>query len=203
MSLVPLIPIVILISTVGVYLLLGPSLKVYLGKAEDKTRRVQRLSTLIIASDIVTFFSKSESSKVVERLLKMAKQDDSDLYSFLDKSVLNAEDEIGKLHEKLKQRDEQIANLSKIKMSTMFIRSTVLIYGVTVSAVQFVLIYLFYSSNISLFFLINGVFFGGSILFSVILVFMIVYAGLISRKLDMDYMTLLKEPSDNNIMSNQ
>jgi hypothetical protein len=165
--------------------------------------RVQRLSTLIIASDIVTFFSKSESSKVVERLLKMAKEDDSDLYSFLDKSVLNAEDEIGKLHEKLKQRDEQIANLSKIRMSTMFIRSTVLIYGVTVSAVQFVLIYLFYSSNISLFLLINGVFFGGSILFSVILVFMIVYAGLISRKLDMDYMTLLKEPSDNKSMSNQ
>lgn len=203
MSLVPLIPIVILISTVGVYLLLGPSLKVYLGKAEEKTRRVQRLSTLIIASDIVTFFSKSESSKVVERLLKMAKQDDSDLYDFLDKSVLNAEDEIGKLHEKLKQRDEQVANLSKIRMSTMFIRSTVLIYGVTISAIQFVLIYLFYSSNISLFLLINGVFFGGSILFSVILVFLIVYAGLISRKLDMDYMTLLKEPVDHKNLSNQ
>ena len=203
MSLVPLIPIVILISTVGVYLLLGPSLKVYLGKAEEKTRRVQRLSTLIIASDIVTFFSKSESSKVVERLLKMAKQDDSDLYDFLDKSVLNAEDEIGKLHEKLKQRDEQVANLSKIRMSTMFIRSTVLIYGVTISAIQFVLIYLFYSSNISLFLLINGVFFGGSILFSVILVFLIVYAGLISRKLDMDYMTLLKEPADHKNLSNQ
>ncbi len=203
MSLVPLIPIVILISTVGVYLLLGPSLKVYLGKAEEKTRRVQRISTLIIASDIVTFFSKSESSKVVERLLKMAKQDDSDLYDFLDKSVLNAEDEIGKLHEKLKQRDEQVANLSKIRMSTMFIRSTVLIYGVTISAIQFVLIYLFYSSNISLFLLINGVFFGGSILFSVILVFLIVYAGLISRKLDMDYMTLLKEPVDHKNLSNQ
>ncbi|MDA8142515.1 MAG: hypothetical protein M0T81_00870 [Thermoplasmatales archaeon] len=203
MSLVPLIPIVILISTVGVYLLLGPSLKVYLGKAEEKTRRVQRISTLIIASDIVTFFSKSESSKVVERLLKMAKQDDSDLYDFLDKSVLNAEDEIGKLHEKLKQRDEQVANLSKIRMSTMFIRSTVLIYGVTISAIQFVLIYLFYSSNISLFLLINGVFFGGSILFSVILVFLIVYAGLISRKLDMDYMTLLKEPADHKNLSNQ
>ena len=203
MSLVTLIPIVILISTVGVYLLLGPSLKVYLGKAEEKTRRVQRISTLIIASDIVTFFSKSESSKVVERLLKMAKQDDSDLYDFLDKSVLNAEDEIGKLHEKLKQRDEQVANLSKIRMSTMFIRSTVLIYGVTISAIQFVLIYLFYSSNISLFLLINGVFFGGSILFSVILVFLIVYAGLISRKLDMDYMTLLKEPADHKNLSNQ
>ena len=203
MSLVPLIPIVILISTVGVYLLLGPTLKVYLGKAEEKTRRIQRLSTLIIASDIVTFFSKSESSKVVERLLKMAKEDDSDLYRFLDNSVLNAEEEIGKLHEKLKQRDEQIANLSKIRMSTVFIRSTVLIYGVTVSAVQFILIYLLYSSNISLFLLLNGVFFGGSILFSVILVFMIVYAGLISRKLDVDYLTLFKEPSDGNNLSDQ
>ena len=203
MSLVPLIPIVILISTVGVYLLLGPTLKVYLGKAEEKTRRIQRLSTLIIASDIVTFFSKSESSKVVERLLKLAKEDDSDLYRFLDNSVLNAEEEIGKLHEKLKQRDEQIANLSKIRMSTVFIRSTVLIYGVTVSVVQFILIYLLYSSNISLFLLLNGVFFGGSILFSVILVFMIVYAGFISRKLDMDYLTLFKEPSDGNNLSDQ
>ncbi len=203
MSLVPLIPIVILISTVGVYLLLGPTLKVYLGKAEDKTRRIQRVSTLIIASDIVTFFSKSESSKVVERLLKMAKEDDSDLYRFLDNSVLNAEEEIGKLHEKLKQRDEQIANLSKIRISTIFIRSTVLIYGVTVSAVQFILIYLLYSSNISLFQLLNGVFFGGSILFSVILVFMIVYAGLISRKLDVDYLTLFKEPYDSNNLSDQ
>ena len=203
MSLVPLIPIVILISTVGVYLLLGPTLKVYLGKAEEKTRRIQRVSTLIIASDIVTFFSKSESSKVVERLLKMAKEDDSDLYRFLDNSVLNAEEEIGKLHEKLKQRDEQIANLSKIRMSTVFIRSTVLIYGVTVSVVQFILIYLLYSSNISLFLLLNGVFFGGSILFSVILVFMIVYAGFISRKLDMDYLTLFKEPSDGNNLSDQ
>ena len=196
MSLVPLIPIVILIFTVGAYLLLGPTLKVYLGKAEEKTRRIQRLSTLIIASDIVTFFSKSESSKVVERLLKMAKEDDSDLYRFLDNSVLNAEEEIGKLHEKLKQRDEQIGSLSKIRMSTIFIRSTVLIYGVTVSAVQFILIYLLFSSNFSLFLLLKGVFFGGSILFSVILVFMIVYAGLISRKLDMDYLTLFKEPSD-------
>ena len=203
MSLVPLIPIVILISTVGVYLLLGPTLKVYLGKAEDKTRRIQRVSTLIIASDIVTFFSKSESSKVVERLLKMAKEDDSDLYRFLDNSVLNAEEEIGKLHEKLKQRDEQIGSLSKIRMSTIFIRSTVLIYGVTVSAVQFILIYLLFSSNFSLFLLLKGVFFGGSILFSVILVFMIVYAGLISRKLDMDYLTLFKEPSDGKNLSDQ
>ena len=203
MSLVPLIPIVILIFTVGAYLLLGPTLKVYLGKAEEKTRRIQRLSTLIIASDIVTFFSKSESSKVVERLLKMAKEDDSDLYRFLDNSVLNAEEEIGKLHEKLKQRDEQIGSLSKIRMSTIFIRSTVLIYGVTVSAVQFILIYLLFSSNFSLFLLLKGVFFGGSILFSVILVFMIVYAGLISRKLDMDYLTLFKEPSDGKNLSDQ
>ena len=203
MSLVPLIPIVILISTVVVYLLLGPTLKVYLRKAEEKTRQIQRVSTLIIASDIVTFFSKSESSKVVERLLKMAKEDDSDLYRFLDNSVLNAEEEIGKLHEKLKQRDEQIANLSKIRMSTIFIRSTVLIYGITVSAVQFILIYLLYSSNISLFLLLNGVFFGGSILFSVILVFMIVYAGLISRKLDVDYLTLFKESSNGKNISDQ
>jgi hypothetical protein len=133
----------------------------------------------------------------------MAKEDDSDLYRFLDNSVLNAEEEIGKLHEKLKQRDEQIGSLSKIRMSTIFIRSTVLIYGVTVSAVQFILIYLLFSSNFSLFLLLKGVFFGGSILFSVILVFMIVYAGLISRKLDMDYLTLFKEPSDGKNLSDQ
>ena len=202
MILISLIPIVIFVSTVAVYLLLGPSLRVYLEKAEEKTKRIQRISTLIIASDIVTFFSDSESSKVVERLLKMVKGDDSGLYKFLDESLFNAQDEIGKLHEKLEKRDDPIVNLSRIRMSTLFIRATILIYGVTVSAIQFILIYLVYSSNKALFPLLNGVFFGGSILFSVIIIFMVVYAGMVSRRLNIDYQSLLGEVSNGDSLSN-
>jgi hypothetical protein len=198
MSLIFLVPTVILISTVVVYVLLGPSLKVYLAKAEEKTDRIQRISTLIIASDIVTFFSNSESSKVVEGLLKMAREDDKTLYGFLDKTMLGAQDEIKRLHDKLKLRDEQTSNQSKIRMSTVFIRTTVLIYGITVSAVQFILISLLPSTNKSFFLLLNGVFFGGSILFSVILIFMVVYLVAISRKLDEEYSAILKEPPEDN-----
>ncbi|MEM0155096.1 MAG: hypothetical protein QW597_00625 [Thermoplasmataceae archaeon] len=127
MSLIFLVPIVLLISTVVVYILLGPSLRTYLEKTEEKTDRIQKLSTLIIAYDIVTFFSNSESSKVVEGLLKMAREDDKTLYGFLDNTMLSARDEINRLHDKLKMRDEQTSNQSKIRMSAVFIRTITII----------------------------------------------------------------------------
>ncbi|MEM0136024.1 MAG: hypothetical protein QXU18_12500, partial [Thermoplasmatales archaeon] len=92
--------------------------------------------------------------------------------------------------------DEQTSNQSKIRMSAVFIRTTVLIYGTTVSVAQFILISLLFSTNLSFFLLLNGVFFGGSILFSVILIFMVVYLVSVSRKLDAEYMTMLNEPQE-------
>ncbi len=190
MLVIILVPLVILASTVAVFFLLGPALGFYFSKLEEKTRMMQKVAILMTSSRLVDFFSKSEASKVVETLLTKSADDNEGLEKVLLDLGDKASGEIEKLYQEVKRGYEPLEYLSKVKVASVFLRITVLLYGLSVSISEVVLIYLKVTASLSLFSLLNGVMFGGSIVSSALVLFIILYLTHESRKIDTTFVRL-------------
>lgn len=188
-----LIPLAILVCTVLVYFTIEPAFDQYLVKLEDKTRTMQKISILITSSNLVNFFSESDASRVVETLLTRTQDDQDSLESILMNLGERASGEIERLYEAVKKGYEPLEHLARVKVASTFLRIVVLFYGLSVSLSEIILIYLRYESANSVFSALNGFIFGGTMLSSAIVSFIIAYIVNASRKIDGNYERLQSE----------
>ncbi len=86
MLLILIIPTIIISSTIVIYFVLTKGLASYLNKIENKANKIQRISILLIASDLVALFSKSESKTLVDKILEGAIGDDDHMFRSLTTS---------------------------------------------------------------------------------------------------------------------
>jgi len=187
------IPFLTLGSTIAIYYILGPSLKRYQESAEKKFDKMQRIWVLVVASEFVSFFSKSETSRMVEKLLESEREDDNSLVKSLDESIVIARYEMEKFFTRQKKEYERLSYMSKMRVSAFYIRIFVLVFGVIIASAQLLLFYLLFSTAFYLTSFLNGLFLGGSIIFSGILATMIIYMWNVSRKLDLEYTSIMGE----------
>lgn len=187
---VVIIPVVILVSTIVVYIMLDPAFASYLQKLEDKTRTMQKISILITSSNLVNFFSRSEASRVVETLLTRTQDDPNSLEDVLLDLGDRASGEIETLYQEVKKGYKPMEYLSRVKVASTLLRIIVLFYGASISISELILIYLKFSSNLTLFSVFNGIIFGGTIVSSALVMFMIGYISNASRKIDGNFARL-------------
>lgn len=188
-----LIPVAILACTVVVYFAIDPAFGQYLTKLEDKTRTMQKISILITSSNLVNFFSGSDASRVVETLLTRTQHDQESLEDVLMQLGGKASGEIETLYLAVKKGYEPLEHLAKVKVASTFLRIVILFYGISVSFSEFLLIYLRYATSSSVFSTVNGFIFGGTMLSSAIVAFIIAYILNTSRKIDGNYARLQSE----------
>lgn len=188
-----LIPVAILACTVVVYFTIEPAFRQYLTKLEDKTRTMQKISILITSSNLVNFFSGSDASRVVETLLTRTQHDQESLEDVLMQLGERASGEIETLYQAVKKGYEPLEHLARVKVASTFLRIVILFYGISVSFSEMLLIYLRYASSGSVFSTVNGFIFGGTMLSSAIVSFIILYILNASRKIDGNYARLQSE----------
>lgn len=190
MQLALLLPTFILISIIVTYFILDKALIAYISKIESKTKTIQRISLLLIASEFVSLFSSSESKNLVEKLVKAEGENDELLFDSINASFGEAGTEIEKLYKEINKAYKPSEELSKIKMSTTYLKIFLLFYGICLSVSQYLIIYVFYPAHFDLFPPLSSDLLVATVLFSSIAVYISVYIHLISRRLEIRYSKL-------------
>lgn len=187
-------PTFILVSTVITYFLLNKALRAYISKIEGKTKTIQRISLLLIASDFVSLFSSSESKNLVEKLVRPDNDNEESLFESLNTSFGEAGSEIEKLYREINRAYRPSEDLSRIKLSATYLESILLIYGVLLSISQYGITYLYYPGRFDLFSPLSIDLLVATMLFSSIAVYVVIYIFRISRRIEMRYSKLQETP---------
>lgn len=190
MKLIFLFPTFILIFTLIFYFLLSKGLSVYIAKIEAKTKTIQRVSILLIASDFVSLFSSSESKNLVEKLIQAENENDDLLFDSLNTSFSGAGSEIEKLYREINRAYRPSEDLSRIKISANYLKTILLLYGICLSLSQYIIIYLFYPARFSVFSPLSSDLLVATVLFSSIAIYVALYIFRISRRIESRYSML-------------
>lgn len=194
MQIILLIPTFILASTIITYFVLNQWLSSYVGKIESKTKTIQRISLLLIASDFVSLFSSSESKTLVEKLIHAETQNDDILFDSLNDSFGGAGSEIEKLYREINKAYKPSEDLSRIKISVNYLKTIFLFYGISLSVTQYIITFLFYPARYDLFSPLSGYLLVATVLFSSIASYMVFYIFRISRRIEIRYSMLQGTP---------
>lgn len=187
-------PTFILVSIIITYFILGKALAAFVAKIESKTKTIQRISLLLIASDFVSLFSSSESKNLVEKLVQAENENDELLFDSLNTSFGGAGSEIEKLYVEINRAYKPSEELSRIKISATYLKTILLIYGVLLSISQYVITFLFYPARFDLFSPLSSDLLVATALFSSIAVYVAVYIFRMSRRIEIRYSRLQENP---------
>ena len=190
MQLILIIPIAIILSTIAIFFILSKALSSYIHKMENKTKTIQRISLLLIASDFVSLFSSSESKNLVDNIVQGRGQDDEHIFESLSSSFGGAGYEIERLYTEINRAYRPSEELSKIKTSAMYLRIILLFYGLSVSISQFVIVTFFTKFRPDLFSPATSGMLIATVLFSSIFLYISVYISYLSRRIEIRYTKL-------------
>ena len=190
MQFIILIPTAIMVSTVVTFLILTKALSAYIKKMEGKAKTIQRISLLLIASDLVNLFSSSESKNLVDRIVQGSSQSDDSMFASLNSSFGGAGAEIERLYGQITKAYKPSEEISRIRISALYLRSILLLYGFSVSITQYIIVAFSQSVRSSLFSPATSDMLIATVLFSSIFVYISIYIVYISRRIDIRYSKL-------------
>lgn len=150
MQILLLIPTAIVLSTIVTFIILSRGLNLFIKKIEVKAKTIQRISLLLIASDFVRLFSSSESKNLVDGIVQ-GNGNDEYIFESLNNSFGGAGAEIERLYNETSKAYKPSEELSRIKISALYLRSILLLYGFSVSLTQYIIVTMFYSTKSALF----------------------------------------------------
>lgn len=189
-----LIPVGILVICIVTYITLGRAFRGYFKGLEERSSLLQRVLYLVMTKDIVSFFASPEANRIVDILYDEGGNGREDLEDMLLESVQSAGPEIERLYTSLRKAYEPSASMFRAKSASVMLRLNVLLYGVAVSISEFVEVYFYYIEDIHSITFINGLVFGGTLVFAMLLVSMSLYIYFESRKINR-HMQNLADPS--------
>ncbi len=190
MQFIIIIPTVIMVSTVVTFLILTKALSSYIKKMEGKAKTIQRISLLLIASDLVNLFSNSESKDLVDRMIQGSSQSDDSMFDSLNSSFGGAGAEIGRLYGQITKAYKPSEEISRIRISALYLRSILLLYGFSVSITQYFIVAFSQTASSSLFSPATSDMLIATVLFSSIFIYVSIYIVYISRRIDIRYAKL-------------
>jgi hypothetical protein len=194
MQVLLLIPTAIVLSTIVTFIILSRGLNLYIKKIEVKAKTIQRISLLLIASDFVRLFSSSESKNLVDGIVQ-GNGNDEYIFESLNNSFGGAGAEIERLYNETSKAYKPSEELSRIKISALYLRSILLLYGFSVSLTQYIIVTMFYSTKSALFTSAISDMLIATVLFSSFFVYISVYIFYISHRLEIRYSRLQKSRS--------
>ncbi len=194
MQILLLIPTAIVLSTIVTFIILSRGLNLYIKKIEVKAKTIQRISLLLIASDFVRLFSSSESKNLVDGIVQ-GNGNDEYIFESLNNSFGGAGAEIERLYNETSKAYKPSEELSRIKISALYLRSILLLYGFSVSLTQYIIVTMFYSTKSALFTSAISDMLIATVLFSSFFVYISVYIFYISHRLEIRYSRLQKSRS--------
>lgn len=189
-----LIPVLILIICILAFLVLRRAFEAYFKGMEERSNLLQRVLYLVMTKDIVSFFASPEANRIVDILYDESQTSKEDVEDKLLESVQSAGPEIERLYASLKKAYEPSASMFKSKSASMLLRLNILLYGIAVSVSEFIEVYYYYGKDIHTITFMNGLVFGGTIIFAMLLVSMSLYIFFESRKIVM-HVKNLTDPS--------
>lgn len=178
-----LIPVVILVICVIAFLVLRRAFEGYFKGMEERSNLLQRVLYLVMTKDIVSFFASPEANKIVDILYDEGQTGKEDIEDKLLESVQSAGPEIERLYASLRKAYEPSASMFKAKSASMLLRLNILLYGIAVSISEFVEVYYYYVKDMHSITFMNGLIFGGTIIFAMLLVSMSLYIYFESGKI--------------------
>lgn len=190
MQYIILIPTFIMLSTVVTFLILSKGLSYYIRKMEVKAKTIQRISLLLIASDLVNLFSQSESKNLVDRIIQGSEDNDDSIFESLNSSFGGAGVEIERLYNQITKAYKPSEEISRIKISALYLRLILLLYGLSVSITQYVMVAFLYQIRSALFSPATSDMLIATVLFSSIFIYISVYILFISRRIELRYLKL-------------
>ncbi|AKA49417.1 hypothetical protein IX51_10270 [uncultured archaeon] len=195
MSVIPvIIPISILVLCIVAFIALRRTFDGYFAKLEDRTSLLQRVLYLVMTKDIVSFFASPEANRIVDILFDEGQKGREDIEDKLLESVQSAGPEIEKLYSSLKRAYSPSAFIYKARSVSFLLRLNILFYGVAVSVSELVELFFLYIKDDYTVTFMNGIVFGGTLIFAVALATMAIYIFHESRKID-KHMERLSDPS--------
>ncbi len=194
MSLLFIIPAMILFICVLIYLVIGGTFGRYFDRLEEKSELLQRVLYLIMTKDILSFFNSPDSNRIVDLLFGEGVESEDIEEKLLD-SVRSSGPAIENLYGALKRAYAPSASINKARSASSLLRLGVLIYGVVVSVSETIDLYFEAMVTGSRMLFINGLLFGGTIIFAALIFSMGFYIYREITKVDRE-MERLREPSE-------
>lgn len=187
------IPFVILALCVIAFFTMRRAFENYFERLDDRTSLLQRVLYLVMTKDIVSFFASPEANKIVDILFDEAQKSKENVEDKLLESVQSAGPEIERLYASLKRAYSPSAYVNKARSVSVLLRINILLYGVIVAISEIIVLFFIYVADIPTKIFLNGIVFGGTLIFAVALTSMAVYILVESRKID-KHMEKLSDP---------
>lgn len=181
-----LIPTSILVLTIVIARVVKNSFGDYIVDLEDKVSELENVLNLSFMKELLDFFVSSQASKAAERLVSSANDEPESVSEAVSGAARSSGNEIEKLYSSMKRTLQPSVDLEKVKFVSRMINQLIYLYGVSIAAIEYLLITVtIMLPNHQLSLTLDGVFFGVTVIFGIfviVIVFDLVrYSGRINN----------------------
>ncbi len=170
-----LIPTLILVITLLIYRVSGKGFSDYRTRLENKVETIERISNMVFTKDMLSMFLKTSSISTqmffTEREIAEEKGEEVSKEAM---PMMSMKD-MRSLETSLKHALQPSRDLERVGSDSSLIRKLMIIYGVLIAAIEYVLVtssIISFSSRVV--FQLDGIVFGFTIIFSVVLLIILV-----------------------------
>ena len=170
-----IIPTLILVVTLLIFRISSKGFNDYTSRLEKKVGTIEKLSNIVFTKDMLSMFLRNSSLNTqlyfTEREIAEEKGEDAQPSEM---PMMSTKD-MSKLETSLKNALQPSRDLERIKHGSVQIRTLMIIYGVLIAITEYILVSAtIYAFNDRLIFQLDGIVFGITIIFSLVLLLILI-----------------------------
>ncbi len=170
-----IIPTLILVVTLLIFRISSKGFNDYTARLEKKVGTIEKLSNIVFTKDMLSMFLRNSSLNTqlyfTEREIAEEKGEDAQPSEM---PMMSTKD-MSKLETSLKNALQPSRDLERIKHGSVQIRTLMIIYGVLIAITEYILVSAtIYAFNDRLIFQLDGIVFGITIIFSLVLLLILI-----------------------------
>ena len=173
-------PAVIFVLTTLIYFVVKNGLKDYVNNLSTKVREIESVLDLSFMRDMLTRFMSRSAARAAQMLRTNPSASASDTTGI----TMNSGEDMDRFYASIRKAAQPSIDLERVNFVASLLQKVILIYGYSIAVVKLALIsFSFFPSYASYYGDFDGVFLGGTIFFSVIVVLMVADLQIYSRRI--------------------
>ncbi|MCL4342212.1 MAG: hypothetical protein M1431_09000 [Candidatus Thermoplasmatota archaeon] len=172
-------PAIILVLTTVIYYVVKNGLKSYLENLSSKVKEIESVLDLSFMRDMLTRFMSRSAARAAQMLRTNVTATATD-----GPVTINSGDDMDRFYASIRRVAQPSIDLERVNFIASLLQKVLLIYGYSIAVVEFALIsFSFFPAYSSFYGDFDGIFLGGTIFFSVVVVLMIADLQIYSKRI--------------------
>ena len=173
-------PAIIIVLTTVIYFVVKNGFKSYVENLSSKVKEIESVLDLSFMRDMLTRFMSSSAARAAQMLRKSPSASGAEGTAIR----MNSGEEMDRFYASIRKVAQPSIDLERVNFIASLLQKVLLIYGYSIAVVEFALIsFSFFPAYTSYYGDFDGIFLGGTVFFSVVVVLMVADLQIYSKRI--------------------